>query len=124
MDKSYKRFPSSLFAAIALIGFNVQAHTVLSSSAPADDAVETAAPEVIALSFSTEVRLTGLSLKDAAGTAIDLGSIPTATQQAFEIPAPVLQPGAYRVTWRAVGADFHIVSGEFRFEVAELLTGE
>ena len=113
-----------LLAAIALIGINVQAHTVLSSSAPADNAVETAAPEVIALSFSTEVRLTGLSLEDADGTAIDLGSIPTATQQEFEIPAPVLRPGAYRVTWRAVGADSHIVSGEFRFEVAELLTGE
>jgi len=124
MELKNRRFPSILLAAVALTALGVRAHTVLSSSVPADDGVATAAPETIMLSFSTEVRLTGLSLKDAAGTVIDLGSIPTATQQEFVIPAPELRPGAYRVSWRAVGADSHVVSGEFRFEVAELLSRE
>lgn len=121
MEMNYRRFSLILFAAIAL---DVHAHTVLSSSVPADNAEETAAPETITLSFSTEVRLTGLTMEDAAGTAVDLGSIPTVTQQEFIIPAPELQPGTYRVTWRAIGADSHVVSGEFRFEVAELLSSE
>ena len=121
MEMNYRRFSLILFAAIAL---DVHAHTELSSSVPADNAEETAAPETIALSFSTEVRLTGLTMEDAAGTAVDLGSIPTVTQQEFVIPAPELQPGTYRVTWRAIGADSHVVSGEFRFEVAELLSSE
>ena len=124
MELSNIRSPSYLLLAIALIGANAQAHTELSSSAPADNAVETAAPDVITLSFSTEVRLTGLSMEDAAGAAIDLGSVPTATQQEFVIPSPELQPGTYRVGWRAVGADSHVVSGEFRFEIAELLSSE
>lgn len=124
MQMICRRFPSILLAAIALAGFNVHAHTELSSSVPADNAVVTAAPESITLLFSTDVRLTGLTMEEAAGTAIDLGSIPTATQQEFVIPAPELQPGSYRVTWRAVGADSHVVSGEFRFELAELLSSE
>ena len=124
MENKHMHLPSILFAAVALSAFNVQAHTALSGSDPADSAVETAAPETITLSFSTQVRLTGLSMEDTAGAAIDLGSIPTATQQEFVIPAPELLPGTYRVTWRAVGADSHVVSGEFRFEVAELLSSE
>ena len=121
---SYRQFPLILLAAGVLTGLNIRAHTVLSGSAPADNAVETAAPEAIMLTFSTEVRLTGLAMVDAAGTAIDLGSLPSATQQEFVIPAPELQPGAYRVTWRAVGADSHVVSGEFRFELAEPSSSE
>ncbi|MCY3729970.1 MAG: copper resistance protein CopC [Rhodospirillaceae bacterium] len=115
------RYLSILVTALALAALNVRAHTVLSSSVPADNAVA-AAPETITLAFSTQVRLTGLSLEDATGRTLDLGAIPTATQQEFVIVAPALPPGAYRVSWRAVGADSHVVSGEFRFEVAELLS--
>jgi len=115
------RYLSILVTALALAVLNVRAHTVLSSSVPADNAVA-AAPETITLAFSTQVRLTGLSLEDATGRTLDLGAIPTATQQEFVIAAPALPPGAYRVSWRAVGADSHVVSGEFRFEVAELLS--
>ena len=124
MEKDFIRVLSILISLFALTALNVKAHTELSSSVPAANAVDTVAPETITLSFSTEVRLTGLSMEDANGTAIEIGSIPAATQQEFVIPAPELQPGAYRVTWRAVGADTHAVSGEFRFEVAELLSGE
>ena len=124
MEMKHIRLPSVLIGVLALTALNVHAHTVLSSSVPADNAVETDAPESITLTFSTEVRLTGLSMEDAAGTVIDLGAIPTATQRAFVLPAPELVAGAYLVTWRAVGADSHVVSGEFRFEVAELLSSE
>lgn len=115
---------SILLTLLALAALSAQAHTVLSSSVPADNAVETAAPETITLAFSTEVRLTGLTVADAAGKAIDFGSIPTTMQQEFVIPAPQLPSGTYLVSWRAVGADTHVVSGEFQFEVAELLSRE
>ena len=111
-----------LLTGLAWAALNAQAHTVLSSSVPADKAVEAAAPETITLSFSTEVRLTGLSLEDGAGEGIDLGSLPTTVQQEFVIEAPSLPPGTYLVSWRAVGADTHVVSGEFQFEVAELVS--
>ena len=117
-----KNYSTMLLTALAWVALNAQAHTVLSSSVPADEAVETAAPETITLSFSTEVRLMGLSLEDGAGEAIDLGALPTTTQQEFVIAAPSLAPGTYLVSWRAVGADTHVVSGEFQFEVAELVS--
>ena len=124
MEKKTKSYPSILITVLAFTALSVQAHTVLSGSVPADNAVETVAPESITLSFSTEVRLTGLSMVDATGAAIDLGSIPATTLKEFVIMAPQLPPGTYRVSWRAVGADSHVVSGEFRFEVAELLSRE
>ena len=42
---------------------------------------------------------------------------PTTTQQEFSIPVPTLASGYYTVTWRAVGADTHVVSGEINFSV-------
>ena len=63
-----------------------------------------------------------LSVAERYFEPVDLGSLPTTTQQEFVIAAPNLPPGAYLVSWRAVGADTHVVSGEFQFEVAELVS--
>ena len=59
---------------------------------------------------------------DNDGKVIDLGAMPTTTQQEFSISTPSIPPGTYIVKWRAVGADMHIVSGEFQFEIAELVS--
>jgi len=93
------------------------AHTRLSSSVPADNAAVSAPPDTIQLAFSTEVRLTALSLADAAGTSYDLGALPTEAKREFAIAAPALPPGRYSIGWRAVGADTHVVSGELHFSV-------
>ena len=55
---------------LAILGLPAQAHTVLSSSNPADNSIETIAPENIALGFSTEVRLTAFSVEDNDGKVI------------------------------------------------------
>ncbi|HSG65475.1 MAG TPA: copper resistance CopC family protein [Gammaproteobacteria bacterium] len=94
------------------------AHTQLSSSAPADGATLTTAPESINLAFSTDVRLTALSLVDAAGASYELGALPTATQRAFSITPARLPAGSYSIGWRAVGADTHVISGEIHFSIA------
>ncbi len=107
---------------LATLGLPAQAHTVLSSSVPAENSIETIAPKNIALGFSTEVRLTAFSVEDNNGKIIDLGTMPTTMQQEFSISAPIIPPGTYIVKWRAVGADMHIVSGEFQFVVAELVS--
>jgi len=109
-------------AFLVTLGLPAQAHTVLSSSNPADNAIETTAPENIALGFSTEVRLTAFSVEDDDGKIFDLGAMPTIMQQEFSISTPVIPPGTYIVKWRAVGEDMHIVSGEFQFVVAELVS--
>ena len=93
------------------------AHTPLKSSVPAADAAGPA-PKTLELAFSGDVRLTSVSLTDSAGVAKHLDAVPTAIAATFSLGIhEPLAPGAYKVVWRAVGGDTHIISGEFGFTV-------
>src|SRR5688572_5290259 len=101
----------SMLAAVA------QAHTPLKSSAPAADAA-VGAPKSIELAFGGDVRLTSVALTDSGGAAKHLDAVPTAVASTFSLGIhEPLTPGAYKVVWRAVGGDTHIISGEFGFTV-------
>jgi methionine-rich copper-binding protein CopC len=94
-----------------------QAHTPFKSSTPAADAA-VAAPKTLELAFSGDVRLTSVALTDAGGAAKHLDAVPTAVASTFSLGIhEPLAPGAYKVVWRAVGGDTHIISGEFAFTV-------
>jgi methionine-rich copper-binding protein CopC len=95
----------------------VHAHTQLKESSPAADA-SVPAPKAVALTFAGDVRLTSVSLTDSAGAPKQLDSVPSAIASTFSLAVhEPLTPGAYRVVWRAVGGDTHIISGEFSFMV-------
>ena len=108
-----------LIASLALaFAFAANAHTKLSATSPAAEA-SVAAPKTLELTFSGDVRLTSVALTDAAGIAKHLDAVPTAVAKTFSLAVhEPLAPGAYKVTWRAVGGDTHVVSGEFGFTVA------
>ncbi len=94
-----------------------QAHTALKSSTPAADA-SVAAPKAIELVFGGDVRLTAVTLTDATGASKHLDAVPTAVASKFTLAVhEPLAPGAYKIVWRAVGGDTHIVSGELAFTV-------
>jgi hypothetical protein len=94
-----------------------QAHTPLKASVPAADAA-VAAPQTLELDFGGDVRLTSVALTDAGGAAKHLDSVPTAVASKFSLAIhEPLAPGAYKVVWRAVGGDTHIITGEFAFTV-------
>ena len=93
------------------------AHTPLKTTVPAADA-SVPAPTSIELTFGGDVRLTALTLTDSAGAAKHTDAVPTAIANTFSLNIhEPLAPGAYKVVWRAVGSDTHIVSGEFGFTV-------
>ena len=93
------------------------AHTPLKTSVPAADAA-VPAPTSIELTFGSDVRLTALTLTDSAGAAKHTDAVPTAVASTFSLNIhEPLAPGAYKVVWRAVGGDTHIISGEFGFTV-------
>ncbi len=99
------------------LGVAAHAHTPLKTSAPAADAA-VAAPTAIELAFGGDVRLTSVALTDAGGVAKHLDAVPTEIASTFSLAVhEPLAPGAYKVVWRAVGGDTHIITGEFAFTV-------
>ena len=108
-----------LLGIVGLSALQAQAHTYLSESIPADEAVVTVAPEEIVLGFSEAVRLTAVSIRADGGAEKTLEPLPGETGERFVVGISDLSPGDYVVSWRAVGADTHVVSGEFRFTVAD-----
>ena len=109
-----------LLMALGLASVTANAHTALSGSHPANEEVVAVAPSEIVLTFSAEVRLLAMSLQSSAeGDEIALGVLPSEIQREFVVATPELPSGDYVVSWRVMGADTHVVSGEFRFVVAQ-----
>jgi len=93
------------------------AHTPLKTSVPTADA-SVPAPKSIELTFGGDVRLTSLTVADSAGAAKHTDAVPGTVASTFSLSIhEPLAPGAYKVVWRAVGGDTHIISGEFGFTV-------
>jgi methionine-rich copper-binding protein CopC len=110
---------------LAVLAFQVarsHAHTKLATSSPAAGA-SVPAPTELVLEFSGDVRLTAVSLTATSGAEMKLDPVPTAVASKFAVAVrEPLAPGEYVATWRAVGGDTHIVSGEIRFGVAAALS--
>jgi methionine-rich copper-binding protein CopC len=114
------RRPIAIVAALVLplVMLAASAHTGLRKATPENGSAVAEAPKEIVLEFSGAVRLTAVSLASAAGKQVDTGAVPTETAQRFVVPVgSLLAAGDYVVTWRAVGADTHVVSGEVKFKV-------
>jgi methionine-rich copper-binding protein CopC len=93
------------------------AHAQLSSSAPADQTVLEAPPKELALHFTEAVRLTAVTIARDGGSPQRIDSLPAAALKDFSLVAPALEPGRYRVSWRALAADSHVMTGSFTFSV-------
>jgi methionine-rich copper-binding protein CopC len=104
-------------ALLAVVGQLAYAHTELSGSVPADKAVLEAAPKEVMLHFSAPVRLTALSLQKQGQSKQSLGPLPADASEHVSIAAPALSEGRYTVSWRALSADTHVMTGEFDFAV-------
>lgn len=107
-----------LVGVLMLASHTAFSHTQLSTSMPADQAVLAAAPDEVTLHFSEAVTLIGLSIEKQGGTAQHLESSPADTSTDFAATTPDLGMGAYVVRWRAVGADTHVITGEFGFTIS------
>jgi len=110
----------SFYAFLAFSGLATAAygHTPLASSTPADKASVAAPVKELALQFGGDVRLTAVALVDASGAKKAVDDLPTAVAAKFSLAIrDELAPGDYTVTWRAVGADTHVISGEIHFTV-------
>lgn len=103
----------------ALFGGPVGAHSKGETTVPADGAVLTDTPPVIAMTFDAPMRITVLRLTDGAGEEHDVErhSGLDAVMELSATPAP-LPAGDYTVEWRGLSADGHPMSGAFGFTVS------
>jgi methionine-rich copper-binding protein CopC len=97
------------------------AHSLLLASSPAAEAT-VSPPAEITLRFNNRIekRLSRVRLVDPRGENRTL-EVRTDATPADELhaSAPALAPGRYRLEWRVLSTDGHVVSGGFSFRVAE-----
>src|SRR5690606_26309454 len=104
-------------ALVLLVHLNALAHTAMTASVPAGDAV-VAAPSELQLTFNGPVSLVKLEVINSTGTAVDVGFRPIAAPAAqFSLALPELMEGAYTINWAAIGGDGHTVSDSFTFRI-------
>jgi len=113
------RLTLSAIAVLSVVG-GASAHSTKAATTPADGAILSEAPEVIAMSFDAPMRITMMRLTDETGTERGLrrvGGMAPATE--VKARPAVLEPGSYKVEWRGLAADGHAMSGSFTFRIED-----
>ena len=113
---------STLLAAGALAlwpAASAGAHSLLLASSPGADAVMTA-PAGVALRFNNRIekKLSHIRLVPPRGEPQGLLLRTDGAVDVLDASLPSLTPGRYRVEWRVLSTDGHVVSGAFAFSVA------
>ena len=98
-------------------------HIVLDSSVPADESAIAEPVTEIRLFFSGAPLMRGASVRVITSARQLMRTSPPAAdpadpKQLFVQIDPPLPPGAYRVQWRCIADDGHVMRGDFSFEVA------
>ena len=96
------------------------AHTHLEKTSPADGAILDSSPSELTFHFSEPTRLTATTVqKEGEKQPVALKSTANTPAKDVNLTFPSrTTPGKYVVSWRAVGADSHVMSGKFRFTIA------
>lgn len=110
-----------LLASALVLGFapTGHAHSLLLSSAPsAGSVVDGATAVTLRFNNRIEKKLSQIRLVSPGGEAHALALRAEGAVDALEAALPPLIPGRYRVDWRVLSTDGHVVSGTFAFTVS------
>ena len=109
--------------AVALLAISLQvlpaaAHSPLISSSPADGDVLAAAPQAIKMKFRSTAQLVRLALTGAQSGEVTLSEEHLMVEKhRHTVALPAIAADKYKVRWRALSADGHLVKGSFSFTV-------
>ena len=107
-----------LCAMLALAPAPVLAHSALGTAVPEDGAVLEQAPPHIVLTFTKPIRMTRVRMTHDAGDAVDLDlGDQTAFATRFELQLEDMGSGLYRIEWRGLSDDGHVMRSSFAFRV-------
>jgi methionine-rich copper-binding protein CopC len=95
------------------------AHTMVRAVSIAEGAVLASSPPSVTITFDHPAGMGAVRLETATGERVPIAWTPPRTLSAsFIIPLPRLDPDRYRLTWRVVAQDGHVMAGAVNFSVA------
>ena len=101
----------------------VFAHAHLVRATPAVGGTIHTPPNEVTLRFSEklEPKFSSVVVRDAAGKQVDKGesTVDKADRMVIRVLLPPLEPGVYKVEWKATSTDTHKIDGNFTFKVGE-----
>jgi methionine-rich copper-binding protein CopC len=105
---------------VLALGGSARAHSLLLESSPAAEALLAAPPPQISLRFNNRIEktLSTIRLVGDGGVARPVAVLADGPADRLTATVPSLPPGAWRVEWRVLSTDGHVVSGRFSFRVA------
>lgn len=116
----FARLAYTLMIAGGLFGVTTaaQAHPKVVRADPAADAALVASPKAITIEFNETLmgRFSNFKLATTAGAAVPVTTRADGKSLTGALATP-LRAGAYRVSWRAAGADGHPMQGSYDFRV-------
>ena len=122
-----RRLRNFLIVVVLLTGFPsaVGAHAFLERSTPLQNEELKQSPTEIRLQFSEKIdpKLSQITLLDGTGNPIE-GQLSSDGEKTLVYKIPELKSGVYKVEWKVLSADTHVVDGSFRFSVAVPLENE
>jgi copper resistance protein C len=99
------------------------AHAHLVKAVPAAGGTLHDPPSEVTLRFNEKLEpaFSAVIVRDAAGKQIDKGDgkVDTSDRTLIRVTLPALEPGVYKVEWRAMSADTHKINGDFTFKVGQ-----
>lgn len=109
----------SIVASVTLLPAPCLAHTHLLRSSPVENASLEKSPAVATLVFAEPVTLTAVKIESADGGKTAVKPLPANPKAEASVTLPTLAVGRYKLSWRAISEDGHIMSGEIHFTVGE-----
>lgn len=110
-------------ALVAAAATAALAHAHLVRATPAPGTTIHAAPDDITLRFNEKIEpaFSSVVVRDASGKQVDKADaqVDAADRTVLRVSLQPLEPGTYKVEWKAVSADTHKVSGDFTFVVGK-----
>ncbi len=106
------------FALAMFLATSAVAHSPLRSTTPENAAVLTEVPAEISMEFTNDIRLARVDMThdDHPTVTLELGG-QTSFATGFVLPMDDMGDGTYLIEWRGLGADGHVMQGQFSFSV-------
>jgi methionine-rich copper-binding protein CopC len=115
---SYKVLAALVTSTLSLMSTGAFAHTMIKSTTIAEGATLGASPPSVTVVLEHAAGIGSVRLTTVTGETIPLTFTPPRTIVAtFTIPLPRLDPDRYKLEWRAIAQDGHVMAGAINFAV-------